>query len=29
MRFDTRALFLTLYPVKSWCDSPPNIPGPN
>jgi len=34
MRYDTRfrtiALFLTLYPVKSWCDSPPvKIPGPN
>ncbi|HWX92466.1 MAG TPA: hypothetical protein VNY29_07525 [Terriglobales bacterium] len=33
MRYDTRlltiAVFLTLYPVKSRCDSPPNIPGPN
>jgi hypothetical protein len=29
-RFLTIALFLTLYPVKSWCDSPPvKIPGPN
>jgi len=33
MRYDPRflaiALFLTLYPVKSRCDSPPGIPGPN